>query len=242
MRTAVVLAAGRGTRMGRLTERVPKPLIPILGKPLLLHVLNRLAAASFSRVLVVTGYGAAMVERELRGHPLAPTFVRQHELNGTARAALLAEEFTGEENFLLTYADILADPRDYQGLAQALEPGVEAVVAAKAVLDPSQGAAVYEQNGRITRIVEKPPPGTSTTPWNSAGIYAFRPSIFDELRRVPLSARGEYELTSALQQLIDAGKALRLYPIQGIWLDVGRPEDIAVAEQILRGPATAADL
>lgn len=233
MRKAVILAAGRGTRMGKLTERVPKPLLPILGRPLLLHVLDRLQAAGISEVLVVTGYGATAVERALRGHPLVPQFVRQDPIDGTAHAAALAEEFVGQESFLLTFADILADPADYQRAMAALEEKVEAVVAVKWVVDPTQGAAVYEAEGRVVKIIEKPAPGTSTTHWNSAGIYCFRPSIFPELRRVPRSPRGEYELTSAVEQLVEAGKWVRPYVLQGIWLDVGRPEDIAVAEQLL---------
>jgi dTDP-glucose pyrophosphorylase len=85
----------------------------------------------------------------------------------------------------------------------------------------------------VTRIVEKPAPGTSTTHWNSAGLYSFRPAIFDELARIPLSPRGEYELPSAMAQLLHAGRKLLLYPIRGAWRDIGRPEDIAIAEKLL---------
>jgi dTDP-glucose pyrophosphorylase len=100
-------------------------------------------------------------------------------------------------------------------------------LAVKEVEDPYRGAAVYaDAERRVSRIVEKPPRGESTTHWNSAGIYAFRPSIFEELRQAPKSPRGEYELTSAVAQFIEKGKLLRILPIEGDWRDIGRPEDL----------------
>src|SRR5207247_7882940 len=111
--------------------------------------------------------------------------------------------------------------------ALRLAPEVEAMLAVKEVEDPYRGAAVYAGAARqVTRIVEKPPRGESATRWNSAGIYAFRPSIFAELQRAPKSPRGEYELTSAVAQSIESGKLLRIFPIEGDWKDIGRPEDL----------------
>jgi len=112
-------------------------------------------------------------------------------------------------------------------------PQAEALLAVKDVDDPFQGAAVYAgPDRRVTRIVEKPPRGQSATRWNSAGIYAFRPSIFDELQRTPKSPRGEYELTSAVAQLLEGGKRLELFPIEGQWRDIGRPEDLEAVRDL----------
>jgi NDP-sugar pyrophosphorylase family protein len=233
MRKVVILAAGRGARMRHAAGDLPKPMIPLAGKPMLEHILDRLRAASFTDALMVTGYRAELIETHFAGYPMRIEFRRQHELDGTARAALLARDFAASDPFLLTFADILTETRDYQGMWSRLEEDATAVVVVKNVEDPWQGAAVYEQNGILTRIIEKPPPGTSTTNWNSAGSYVFRPNVFPELHRVPMSARGEYELTSALQQMIHAGQKLLLYPLQGAWRDVGRPEDLAAAEQLL---------
>ena len=101
--------------------------------------------------------------------------------------------------------------------------------------DPYRGAAVYVEGRRVTRIIEKPPRGTSTTPWGNAGVYFFRSSIFTELERIPLSPRGEYELTDAIDQLLAAGQTLHWVEIRGHWRDVGRPEDLSAAEQALTG-------
>jgi len=90
-----------------------------------------------------------------------------------------------------------------------------------------------DETGAVTKIVEKPPRGTSTTHWNSAGLYAFSPEIFDEIATVPRSPRGEYEITTAIEQLIEHGRPVRMFEMTGAWRDVGRPEDLAVADEIL---------
>jgi dTDP-glucose pyrophosphorylase len=233
IRKAVVLAAGRGTRMGDLTVDLPKPMLPVHGKPLLEHILERLRAAGFDKVLIVTGFRAETIENHFAGYPMELMFVRQNELNGTAKAALLAEEFVGADPFVLTFGDILIEPEDYRDTVRLIEsPAVDGVIAVKHVDDPFQGAAVYEENGRVTEIIEKPPRGTSRTNWNSAGMYAFRPAVFEELRRVPLSERGEYELTSALRQMLANRKNLLIGEMRGGWSDVGRPEDLRVAADL----------
>ena len=231
---AVILAAGRGKRMGDLTSDLPKPMLPVNGKPLLEHILERLGAAGFEEALIVTGYRADTIERHFEGYVMPLTFVRQEVLNGTATAALLAREFTGKDSFLLTFGDILIEPEDYRNAVRLMEsPEIDGVIAVKRVQDPFQGAAVYEENGRVTRIVEKPPRGTSRTNWNSAGMYVFRQSVFDELRRVPLSERGEYEITSALSRMILNGRTLLTCEMAGGWRDVGRPEDLEAAADLI---------
>ena len=218
--------------MGELTGSGPKPMLEVKGKPLLAHILDRLSAAGIERVLIVTGYLAETIETYFANHPLKPVFVRQPNPNGTATAALLGREFAGNDPFLLTFGDILVDPADYRGMAQLMrQPDVEGVVAVKHVPDPYQGAAVYAANGVVTRIIEKPPRGESTTNWNSAGIYALRMSIFSMLEHVPISVRGEYELTSAIAELLEQKHKLLLYEVTGKWRDVGRPEDLKAASE-----------
>jgi len=235
IRSAIVLAAGKGTRMGGLTSEVPKPMLPVAGKPILQHVLERLQAAGIERVLLVIGYYGERIREHFTGFPLDIHYREQQVLNGTGSAALLGRDFTPDEPLLLTFGDILCEPADYRGIMALLDgPGAAAVLGVRHVDDPFQGAAVYEDQGRVLRIIEKPPMGTSTTHWNSAGLYVFRPAIFDTLATLPVSPRGEYELTTALVEWLDAGRLLRMYAIQGEWLDVGRPEDLARASRIVK--------
>jgi UDP-N-acetylglucosamine diphosphorylase / glucose-1-phosphate thymidylyltransferase / UDP-N-acetylgalactosamine diphosphorylase / glucosamine-1-phosphate N-acetyltransferase / galactosamine-1-phosphate N-acetyltransferase len=236
MQKAVLLAAGRGTRMGELTRQLPKPLLPLHGRPMILHILDRLQAAGVTDVLLVTGFEAELMESTAAQHPLGLSFIRQTEINGTGAAARLASQWCAQDRFLLTFGDILAESAHYTGMLELAKNGAEAILAARHVPDPHQGAAIYtEANGRIERIVEKPPIGTSTTNWNSAGIYVCGPSLFTELDRIPLSPRGEYELTSAFTQMLEQYLHVHLFPLDGNWLDVGRPEDLSTASQIIAG-------
>jgi len=230
----VILAAGRGTRLGTLTDDLPKPMLPLKGKPILEHLLDRLRAAGFDQAFLVTGYRAETIEDHFRAYPMTIATARQTEINGTARAALLARSFVGDEPFFLTYGDILCEPGDYAGMRARMTPDADGVIGCKWVDDPFQGAAVYpDETGRVTRMIEKPEKGTSTTHWNSAGLYCFSASIFDEFARVPQSPRGEYEITSGIVQQIDQQKRLLLYGIEGAWKDIGRPEDFAAAQEMV---------
>jgi NDP-sugar pyrophosphorylase family protein len=229
IRRAVVLAAGRGTRMGEMTTAMPKPMLPVQGRPMLELVLERLAEAGVERFLLVVGYHREMIEEHFRGWPVPIEFRVQDPVDGTGSAARLAREFAGEEPFLLTFGDILCEPAAYKACARVIgeNPETVAVMAVKDVDDPWRGAAVYEQGGRITKVIEKPAKGTSTTRWNSAGLYAMRPSVFPYLDRLRPSARKEYELTSIFEMMLEEGRELRISAIKGPWRDVGRPEDLA---------------
>jgi NDP-sugar pyrophosphorylase family protein len=226
---AVVLAAGKGTRMGALTQDVPKPMLPVQGKPLLEHVLDRLSQAGIRECALITGYHREMIEKHFAAYPMRLEFIHQAVINGTAGAAKLACGFAANDPFLLTYADIWCEPEDYRRVMQPIEtePGTEATLAVKYADDPFQGAAVYVKEGFIRNIIEKPPQGTSTTHWNSAGIYTYRPTIFEEIEKVKLSPRGEYEIPDAIEAMIKAGRRLRAVEIKGQWRDIGRPEDLA---------------
>ena len=232
---AVILAAGCGSRMKGLTADRPKPMLPLSGRPMLTYVIEAIESAGITEILLIVGYKAEMVEDYFTAHPPARarlSYKLQASQNGTGSAALLAREFAAGEPFLLTFGDIIVDSSTYSGLVDRAA-GAEAVLALKSVDDPYRGAAVYVDNERITRIVEKPPQGASTTPWVNAGVYFFRSSVFEELNRIPLSPRGEYELTDAIHQLLAAGRTLRWVGIDGHWRDVGRPEDLPEAERSL---------
>ncbi len=214
--------------MGSLTAATPKPMLQVRGKPVLVHLVHNLRQAGLTDILIVTGYHAEQIESYFAGSGIA--FKQQEVRDGTAHAALLAQDFAGRDDFLLTYGDILVAPEAYQGIAATFE-GFEAVLAVKHVEDPYQGAAVYAKGGRVTNIIEKPPRGSSTTNWNSAGFYCLRPSIFAHLAAVPLSPRGEYEITDAIGALLAADARVGIYAIPGRWRDVGRPEDLRALER-----------
>lgn len=229
IRRAVVLAAGRGKRMGKITVETPKPMLSVRGKPMLEHVLDGLASVGIESFFLVVGYRHELIEEHFRNWRLPIEFRVQDPVDGTGSAARLAREFCGDEPFLFTYGDIICDPQAYIRCGRELEehPAAAAVLGVRDVDDPWQGAAVYEQGGRVTRVIEKPPRGTSTTRWNSAGLDGLRPVAFSYLDKLRPSARGEYEITDIFTMMLNENVEVRISPMEGLWRDVGRPEDLA---------------
>lgn len=239
VRSAAVLAAGRGTRMKGLTEDIPKPLLPVAGKPLLEHILEMLRGAGIERFAIVTGYLAEKIERRFGdGSRLGVeiSYHRQEVRDGTARALLLTRDAIGVNPFVLAWGDILTERTNYPAMVRRFdETAADGLLAVNWTDDPFRGAAVYvDGDGRIEKIVEKPPKGTATTNWNNAGIGVFAPMLFDYAANVRKSPRGEYELPDAIAAMIADRQRVYSFPLEGYWSDVGTPEDLAAAEARLK--------
>jgi dTDP-glucose pyrophosphorylase len=224
---AVLLAAGRGTRMRELTAELPKPMLRVRGKPVLQHIVEGLREAGLTDFLVVVGWRAEVV-KEFFGdgskYGVRIEYVMQTVQDGTGRVVELAKGFTGAEPFVLSYGDILIAPENYSRVSAALA-GAEAVVTVKRSDDVSQGGAVFvNEKFELTDLREKPKPGEPTSPWYNAGVYAFRSSIFDFIAKLERSPRGEYELTDAIRNLARDGKKVQALELLGEWADVRDPE------------------
>jgi len=227
----VILAAGRGTRMLPLTRTRPKPLVPVLNRPLIEYVLLGLREAGADEFAVVIGHLGDQIQAALGdGSRLGVSihYLVQPEPNGSGAATLLAEEFIGGEPFLLSFADIITPRRNYPRLREAFDSGRwSAVITLNWMEDPYEGAAVtVDDEGRVLRIVEKPPKGTAGTHFNNAGIFILPPFIFDAIRSTPKSDRGEYELPQAIQFIIEQEFAVGGVEIDGYRSDVARPSEI----------------
>jgi UDP-N-acetylglucosamine diphosphorylase / glucose-1-phosphate thymidylyltransferase / UDP-N-acetylgalactosamine diphosphorylase / glucosamine-1-phosphate N-acetyltransferase / galactosamine-1-phosphate N-acetyltransferase len=226
---AVLLAAGRGTRLGALTASFPKAMLPVGGRPIIVRILDGLRAAGITDITIVTGHHAEYLEGELGngGHAgLSLTYVRQQHPEGTARALTLAREALANEPFFFGWGDILVRPENYRAVLRAAR-FADAVIAVNEVEDPTAGAAVYvDGTMTVQRIVEKPAPGSSTTRWNNAGFGILPPAIWPHIEALQPSPRGEYELPQAIAALIVAGHAVRAVPVEGPWFDVGTPADL----------------
>ena len=234
----LILAGGRGTRMGKLTESVPKPLVPVFGKPALFHVLDGMVEAGIKRFVVVTGYLDQLVRvavAEEYGEQ-SVTFVHQAEQRGTAHAVGLTRDAIGGSPFLLAYADIITSPENYRAMTAAYQEGECSLTAAvRWVDDPWRAAAVYfDDDHRIDKIIEKPPVGTSETHWAHAGMYCFGNETFDFVEKVTPSARGELEITDAVSAMIASGRCCKAVEFGGYWKDLATPEDIIEAEDLIR--------
>ncbi len=227
---AVLLAAGRGTRMRELTSELPKPMIAVRGKPILLHIIEGLRAAGVTDFLIVVGWRADVVRQffgDGASHGVKIVYRTQEEQNGTGKVVELARDFVGADPFVLSYGDIIIEPANYQRLV-ALADDTAAVVSVKRNEDVSQGGAVFVNDRfELIDLREKPKPNEPTSPWYNAGVYAFRPTIFDFTARLELSPRGEYELTDAIRALALSGAKVQAFELAGAWADVRDPEILA---------------
>ena len=216
--------------MRELTNDLPKPMIAVRGKPIVRHIIEGLGAAGVTKFLIIVGYRAEVVREKFGdGSALGVSieYATQEIQDGTGRVVDLAREFVGRDAFVLSYGDILVDPRNYSRLVR-LEAGTEAIVSVKRNEDVSQGGAVFlNEHFELIDLREKPNPGEPTSPWYNAGIYSFRPSIFDFTAQLKRSPRGEYELTDAIRALAHSGKKVRALELSGEWADVRDPEILA---------------
>jgi dTDP-glucose pyrophosphorylase len=227
---AIVLAAGRGTRMRELTAELPKPMIEVHGKPVLQHIVEGLRDAGIRDCLIVVGYRADAV-REFFGHGsrynVAIQYATQRVQDGTGRVLDLAHDFVGNHPFVLAYGDILVDSANYKRVVD-LPDDVEAFLTVTRGEDVTKGGAVFlDDEMNLVDLREKPKPGEPTSPWYNAGLYTFRPSIFDFTAKLKLSPRGEYELTDAIRELAHSGRKVKALELTGEWADVRDPETLA---------------
>ena len=233
---AVVLAAGRGTRMRELTTDFPKPMIAVRGKPVLQHILEGLRDAGVRDFLIVVGYHADAVQNffgDGSRYNVAIQYATQAVQDGTGRVVDLAHDFAGDSPFVLSYGDILLDPTNYKHVVD-LPHNVEAIVTVTRGEDVSKGGAVFvDGKMELVDIREKSRPDQTTSPWYNAGVYAFRPSIFEFTAHLQPSPRGEYELTDAIRALAQSGKKVRALELTGKWADVRDPEILAQLNQEL---------
>jgi len=227
---AVILAAGKGTRMGELTAHVPKPMKEVEGKPILQHIVEGLRdAAGVLDFFIVIGWCGHVITGHFgdgSAFGVRMAYGEQKVQDGTGKAPELAREWVGTDRFVLTYGDILIrPPTDYARLADAFRE--DGVLAVKDGEDLTKGGAVVlDQDGFMADLVEK----AAVTPPNSfynAGIYLLKPRIFEFTSRLEKSPRGEYEFTDALKASVAAGDKLRGVTLTADWADVRDPGVLA---------------
>jgi dTDP-glucose pyrophosphorylase len=245
---AVILAAGKGTRMRRLTDALPKPMLRVSGKPILEHIIAGIAAAGVRDFFIVTGWRADVLENYFGDGAKLGTKIsygRQAVQDGTGKAPELAKKFVGASPFLLTYGDILVRPETYlQMLRRFGEGDFSGVVTATRGEDVMKGGLMlFDDAFCLKRLVEKPSGEQlaqlrrdgwvkpNRAAWYNAGIYIFPPSLFDFTAKLKKSPRGEYELTDAIGAMLAAGHRLAGLEIQGRWVDVRDPEVLAELEK-----------
>lgn len=241
---AVILAAGKGTRMRELTQEVPKPMLKVQGKPILEHIIEGILATGIREIFIVTGWQAEVIENHFGDGSkwnARIAYGRQIVQDGTGKAPELAKEFLSGSSFLLTYGDILVKPETYQQMIQRFGAGqFSGLITVTRGQDVTKGGLnFFDENFCLKRIVEKPSAEQveqlrnegwlkSNEPvWYNAGIYIFKSALFEETARLQKSPRGEYELTDAINNLLKSGHTIAGLEIRGRWVDVRDPEVLA---------------
>jgi len=223
----VILAAGKGTRMLPLTKTIPKVLVEINGKPFLKYVIENLHKAGYTELGIVVGHLKEKVASFLEENNIKAELIEQKEQLGTGDAVLKAEGFVGGEDFLVLGGDNLWSAEDLKKINQNSEfnyvSGVE--------VDKTEDYGILITKGEMLEEIKEKPKENFGNLIN-AGLYKFKPEIFEKLKNLRLSPRGELELTDALSKLAKEGK-VKVVKAKW-WLDLGKNEDIPKVEKFLR--------
>ena len=231
LKKACILAAGEGKRLAPLTETRPKPLIPIAGTPLLQHTISALQSCGISEILLIIGYKKEQIidyfgNGEKFGVKIS--YIEQKEFLGTGHATQLAEKFVDSEPFMLIYGDLFMDAAIYTSVKETFATfgnlEVHGIISAKSMPDPTKwGILEVNHEGILQKMVEKPSDDRFGTLANT-GVYVLSPSIFNALRVIPKSIRGEFELTDAITHRIGKGDIFHVLTFNDyFWSDVGHP-------------------
>jgi UDP-N-acetylglucosamine diphosphorylase/glucosamine-1-phosphate N-acetyltransferase len=232
---AVILAAGEGTRLRPLTSTRPKHLIPVGGKTVIEHVLEAVKNAEITDVILVVHYKAEQLKQFLSNgskYGISIQYVNQTEMKGTADAIGTIEPHVNED-FLLVYGDLLTTSDVIKTVTKAHEEKKPtATMAIVQVNQPEHYGIVKLERDYVVNILEKPKSNEAPTNLANAGIYMFSKTIFEKIRRTPLSPRGELEITDAFKLLIQEKQQILAVQISAKeWFDIGRPWDLLEANE-----------
>jgi glucose-1-phosphate thymidylyltransferase len=221
---AIIPVAGAGTRLRPHTHSTPKVLIPVAGKPIIGHILNQIQGLPIDEVVMVTGYMGEKIREYVEGNfKLKVTFVTQEKAKGLADAIYLTKQTVGNDDaiiilgdtiFKTSFKDIISKPNSQIGV--------------KPVQDPRRFGVVELEGKRITRLVEKP--DNPKTNLAIVGIYLIKRmtrlyAAIDQLYQKKIKTKGEYQLTDALQLMLEQGEMMEAFTVDG-WYDCGKPETL----------------
>lgn len=230
----VILAAGKGSRLYPVTKVIPKPLLPIANKPTLEYAFDQLKGCGITEVCVVVGENEGVMREALgdgSAFGIELSYVRQTDPKGLAHAVGFAQDFVGDDDFVLYLGDAIYDQPLAPFVAQFQKSGAANLNLVKEVDDPRRFGVANVENGRIVKLVEKPAEPESNLAM--AGMYVFGPQIWSVLPDLQPSGRGEYEITDAIQILVDRGEVVVPGIYEGSWFDTGTLDSFLATTQFL---------
>lgn len=228
---AIIPVAGIGTRLRPFTHSLPKVLVNVAGKPILGHILDSLVAQGITSATIITGYKGELVEEYVsNNYKLNATFVQQDEMLGLGHAIWTARESLQDEPVLIILGDTVFDV-DLATLKQRQQSSL----GVKHVDDPRRFGVVIEEGGFVCRLVEKPETPVSTMA--IVGLYYIHEphklrTALETLISQNIRTKGEYQLTDALQLMVDNGEKFTTFVVDG-WYDCGKPETLLLTNRFL---------
>ncbi|MCE2765429.1 MAG: NTP transferase domain-containing protein [Fimbriimonadaceae bacterium] len=218
----LVLAAGKGSRLYPVTHIIAKPLLPLANKPTLAYAFERLKEIDVYEIGLVVGDNEQSMREVLKDGSdfgVSLTYIRQPEPKGLAHAVSFAKDFIGESNFVLYLGDAIYGSGFVELKNQFLDSGCSNLNLVKEVQDPSRFGVANVNGDKIVKLVEKPKVPESNLAM--AGLYFFRSEIWNVLPKLQPSSRGEFEITDAIQLLIDEGNLVLAGRYEDEWFDTG---------------------
>ncbi len=233
----LILSGGKGTRLYPLTYTRAKQLIPVANKPVLVRVIESIRDAGVTDIGIIVGDTAPEIKEALAKRPdlgVNLTYIHQPSPDGLAHAVKIAQDFLGDDRFVMFLGDNVLQGGISDLIRQFASSDWNSQLVLKAVgmeRASSYGVVELADDGRIRRLVEKP----KVPPSNLAlvGIYMFDAHIFEAVNSIGRSARGEYEITDAIQWLIDKGYNVFPHIHEGWWIDTGEPEEMLTANDFV---------
>ena len=232
----IILHGGHGKRLRPLTHTGPKQLIPVANKPISQYVLEDLRGSGITDVAIVMGdiYPEKVKDHYGNGEKFGVdiTYIHQSEPGGIAQAVGLCKDFVGGNSFVVYLGDNLLKGGIRKFVEEFRGSKHDGMILLCEVKNPQQfGVAEFDKSGKLVKLIEKPKKPPSA--YALTGIYFFRPIIFEMIKKLKPSWRGELEITEAIQLLLDGGYNVGYKFVKGWWKDTGSPEDILESNRLI---------